>query len=59
MNGRKPGRKVDKVGAEVKRLRSENERLHERLATAEELVAAQGKAFALLQKMSRKSAGES
>lgn len=55
MNAKKRGPKSDKLAAELKRLREQNARLEERLGTAEELVEAQGKAFALLQEMSRKS----
>jgi transposase len=51
----KRGRKTDEVAAENKRLREQLARLEERLGTAEELISAQGNAFALLQKMSRKS----
>jgi predicted nuclease with TOPRIM domain len=41
---------------EVERLREEVERLRSQVETLDELVDAQGKAFALLQQMSRKSA---
>lgn len=58
VQGGKPGRKASKVSAEVKRLQRENERLLERLAVIEELVEAQGKVSALLQRMSRESAGK-
>lgn len=51
----KRGPKTDQVAAENKRLRAQLARLEERLGTAEELISAQGNAFALLQKMSRKS----
>ncbi len=54
MSEKKRGAKVDKVAAENKRLREKLARLEERLDTAEELADAQGKAFALLQAMSRK-----
>jgi transposase len=45
----KRGPKVDQLAREVRRLRERNERLEERLRTAEELAVAQGNAFALLQ----------
>lgn len=54
MSEKKRGPKVDKVAAENRRLREKLARLEERLDTAEELADAQGKAFALLQAMSRK-----
>lgn len=51
---KKRGRKkVSQERLELMRLREENERLRERLATIEELVDAQGKVSALLQKVSR------
>ena len=53
---RKRGPKVDAVAHQNRLLRERNERLEERLRTAEELVEAQGKAFALLHSLSRKSA---
>lgn len=53
---RQRGPKVDTVARQVRRLRERNELLEERLRTAEELVEAQGKAFALLHSLSRKSA---
>ena len=53
--GAKRGPKVDRAAAEVKRLREENERLKERLEIQEKLAVAQGKAFALLQSLSRES----
>lgn len=46
----------DPLRVELDRLREENDRLAERLATAEELIDAQGKAWALLSELSRKSA---
>jgi len=53
---KRPGReKTSKEKAELKRLREENERLRERLVTIEELVEAQGKVSALLQRVSRES----
>lgn len=56
MKASKPGPKADPVRAENARLRAEVEDLKERLATAEELIDAQGKVSALLQQHSRKSA---
>jgi transposase len=53
---RKRGPKVDSVARQLRVLRERNEVLEERLRTAEELVEAQGKAFALLHSLSRKSA---
>lgn len=53
---RKRGPKVDAVAQQNRLLREQNERLEERLRTAEELLEAQGKAFALLHSLSRKSA---
>ncbi len=55
MNVTKRGPKTDKVAAENRRLREQIARLEERLSTAGELIEAQGNAFALLQRMSRKS----
>ncbi len=55
MKATKRGPKTDKVATENKRLREQLARLEERLGTAEELISAQGNAFALLQRMSRKS----
>ena len=59
LSARKRGPKVDGVALENRRLRARNERLEARLETAEALVEAQGKAFALLQRLSRKSDAES
>jgi len=56
LRDRKPGPKADPARVEVARLRAENTRLVERLATAEELIDAQGKVFALLRSLSPKSA---
>lgn len=56
LRDRKPGPKPDAARAESVRLQAENARLTERLATAEELIDAQGKAFALLREMFPKSA---
>ena len=58
MNGKKRGPQANTLSAENKRLKEQIARLEERLDTAEELAEAQGKAFALLQEMSRKSEGE-
>lgn len=55
LKSRKRGPAGNPVAAELKRLREENARLAERLGTAEELIDAQGNAFALLQELSRKS----
>ena len=51
--GRKPN---DPTRAELARLRADNVRLRAELATAGELIEAQGKVSALLQELSRKSA---
>jgi transposase-like protein len=57
VSGRKRGRKAaDPLVAEVEQLRRENERLKEQLAVSEEINETQGKVFALLQQLSRKSA---
>jgi transposase-like protein len=56
MKARKPGPKGDPVRAENARLREQVAGVEERLATAEELIDAQGKVSALLQQHSRKSA---
>lgn len=57
MSGRQAGRKPkDPVVAENARLRERVGNLERQLATAEELIDAQGKVSALLQEMSRKSA---
>ena len=58
MKGRKPGPKTDPVRAEIVRLRGRVGELEAELATAEELIDAQGKVSALLQQHSRKSAGK-
>jgi hypothetical protein len=57
MGAKRPGPKSDPVRAENARLREQVAGLEERLATAEELIDAQGKVSALLQRHSRKSAG--
>ncbi|MGH2625293.1 MAG: hypothetical protein ACRDHY_01415 [Anaerolineales bacterium] len=57
MKARRPGPKGDPVRAENARLREQVTHLEERLATAEELIDAQGKVPALLQRHSHKSAG--
>ena len=56
MKAKRPGPKGDPVRAENARLREQVSALEERLATAEELIDAQGKVSALLQQHSRKSA---
>ena len=56
MSGRRPGRKSDPVAAENVRLRQRLSKLEAELATAVELIEAQGKVSALLQQISRKSA---
>lgn len=55
LQGKPRGPKVDRVAQENQRLRTQLAKLTERLETAEELIEAQGNAFALLQAMSRKS----
>lgn len=57
MRARRPGPKGDPVRVEVARLRARVSNLEAELATAEELIDAQGKVSALLQQHSRKSAG--
>jgi transposase len=56
MSGRRPGRKSDPVAAENARLRHQVSKLEAELATATELIEAQGKVSALLQQISRRSA---
>ncbi len=56
LRDRKPGPQADPARAELTRLRAENVRLAGKLATAEELIDAQGKAFALLRELSPKGA---
>lgn len=56
MSGRRPGRKSDPVSAENARLRERVSTLEGELATASELIEAQGKVSALLQQISRQSA---
>ena len=56
MKQSKPGPKTDPVRAENARLRARVEQLEAELATAEELIDAQGKVSALLQQHSRQSA---
>ena len=56
MSGRRPGRKSDPVAAENARLRDRVIKLEDELATATELIEAQGKVSALLQQISRQSA---
>lgn len=55
LGDKKRGPKVDAVAAENKRLKERIERLEGQLGVAEELAAAQGKAFTLLQELSRQS----
>ena len=58
LRDRKAGRpKKDGTKAELARLRAANEKLRVELATANELIEAQGKVSALLQEKSRRSAG--
>ena len=57
MSGRRPGRRSDPMAAENTRLRNRVSQLEDELATAGELIEAQGKVSALLQQISRKSAG--
>lgn len=56
LKDRKRGPKVDPVRVENRRLNARVVELEARLATAEELIEAQGKVSALLQQHSRKSA---
>lgn len=57
MSARQPGRnRTDPLRAENARLREQVGELKHQLATAEELIDAQGKVSALLQEMSRRSA---
>jgi transposase len=56
MSGRRRGRKSDPVAAENARLRERVSKLEAELATAGELIEAQGKVSALLQQISRRSA---
>jgi hypothetical protein len=55
MSSKQRGPRTDKLAVENKRLREQLASLEERLGTAEELITAQGNAFALLQALSRKS----
>lgn len=56
LRDRRPGPAgKDPVKVELAQLREENERLREHVATCEELIGAQGKAFALLQMISTAS----
>jgi transposase len=56
LRDRRPGPAgKDPVKVELARLREENERLREHVASCEELIGAQGKAFALLQTISTAS----
>lgn len=56
MSKKRPGPKGDPMRAENTRLRARVQELEAELATAEELIDAQGKVSALLQAKSRKSA---
>lgn len=57
LRNKPPGRRrTDPTRAELSRLRGEVDRLRGELATANELIEAQGKVLALLQELSRKSA---
>lgn len=56
MRSKRPGPKGDPAKAEAARLRARVADLEDQLATAEELIDAQGKVSALLQQHSRKSA---
>jgi len=56
MSGRRPGRKSDPVATENARLRKRVSKLEDDLATATELIEAQGKVSALLQQISRQGA---
>lgn len=57
---RKPGPAgTDPVRAELARLRDDNARLREHVTTCEELIEAQGKAFALLQTIASGSSATS
>lgn len=58
MKASRPGPKGDATKVELARLRAKVADLEDKLATAEELIDAQGKASALLQAMRRKSAEE-
>ena len=57
MGRKRPGPKGDPVRVENTRLQAKVAELTDRLATAEELIDAQGKVSALLQQHNRKSAG--
>lgn len=54
----KRGRKPDPTAVENTRLRKENEKLQERLAKAERVIAVQGKVYALLRAVAGESADE-
>ena len=58
MRSSRPGPKTDPVRVENARLRTRVVELEAELATAEELIDAQGKVSALLQQHSRQSAGQ-
>lgn len=57
MRQKRPGPKTDPLRVEVARLRARVELLEGELATAQELIDAQGKVSALLSQHSRNSAG--
>jgi len=59
MRQKQPERKGDPIRTENARLRARVEDLESRLEVAEELICAQGKVSALLQRHSRKSAEQS
>jgi len=52
------GRKPDPGGVELSRLRRENETLQQRLAKAEQVIAVQGKVYALLRAVAGESADQ-
>ena len=59
LRDRRPGPAgKDPIKAELDRLRDENEKLRDHVATCEELIGAQGKAFALLQTISTASSAK-
>src|SRR5680860_1476236 len=59
LTDRRPGPPgTDPVRAELARLRAENAQLRGRVATCEELIGTQGKAFALLQAISTDSSAK-
>lgn len=54
----KRGRKPDPTAVECTKLRRDNEKLQERLAKAERVIAVQGKVYALLRAVAGESADE-